>query len=145
MSFEYSVEIFKSNGGVTSPHDVLYDIRCSLDSLGIVHTHFRTKEKYYDVREGGTLFEDDKRYQLIEISPFVFDEEYNEIGQHEVDRYHNHPDWFILVIGIRCPVFDEDSFISVITPEKYEYHVAHIPIAYALGHDLEYEEHQLVF
>ena len=144
MTVEYSVEVFKTNDSTLSPHHIIYDIRHSMDTMGIIHTHFRTLEKYHDVRDGGTLNENGEVSKLIEISPFIFDEDYNDIADYSVEKYYSHPDWFLLILEIKTPFFDDnDSFIPVITPSKFEYHVAHIPIDYALGHGLQYTSSEL--
>ena len=144
MLIEYNVEIFKTNDPTLSPHHVIYDIRYSIDRMGNIHTNFRTLAKYYDVNNGGTLHDGHGTSQLIEISPFILDEHGNDIADYSVKKYRNHPDWFFMVLEIKSSDFNDDSFIPIITPTKHEYHVAHIPIDYALGHDLEYTPSELV-
>jgi len=147
MTVKYQVEVFKANNSDLQPTDIVYDFKSSVDSANIVHTHFRTKEKYLDVldvTDGGSLLEDGKCDQVIEVSPFILDDEHNDIGHYDIDEYFNHPNWFILLIRIKCSLFNERSFIPLVTPEKYEYHIAHIPIDRALGFDIPYDEHRLV-
>ena len=143
MSVQYNVDVMKTNNPTLNPSDIVYDITYSIDKMGIVHTNFRTLEKYYDVANGGTLYDYGEFSLLIEISPHLLDEEGRDLASYNDSAYRSHPDWFFMILEIKCSNFNDQSFIPVITPMKHEYHVAHIPIDYAIGYDLEYSSAEL--
>lgn len=132
MITDLRVERFHSNADLKS-EDIAFDFRVAEDSLGIVHTRFKTLAKYYSVEDGGTSVYQGVERQHIVIEPDILGEDGVDPRIDEPEKLWNHPDYFRLEISVEVR---DKSYIDLITPLKYEYHVAHIPVHIALGNEV---------
>ena len=133
MITDMRVEHFHTNNKDLKSEDIAFNFQIAEDSLGIVHTRFKTRAKYYVVEDGGTsVYLGVERRHLV-IEPDILDENGVDLRIDEPEKLWKHPDWFRLEISVEVR---DESYIDLITPLKYEYHVAHIPIHIALGNEV---------
>lgn len=97
------------------------EIRVGYDS-GVYCVHFKTLEKYVRVEAGSNLMTPDYSGVMIEISPYIYDKDGNDLYETDFNTYIEHKDYYRVAL-----VLETNEYLqATVIPLKYEYFVSFI-------------------